>query len=237
MSNSWFQFKQFTIQQDKCAMKVSTDACIQAAWTPLMESVNTVLDIGTGTGLLSLMLAQRLPAAHIDALESESQAAEQAAQNSLLSPFNSRIAVHHCDATQWTSDHRYDLIICNPPFFTDSLRGRDHARNQARHSGSLNLQSLLDLLHHHLSPKGYASIMLPPSDHQRFSALAQQGQIFLRKKLEVQDSEKGRITRVIGIYCSEAIEFPGIERLIIKNDDAAYSAEFTALLQPFYLYL
>eukprot|EP01136_Pigoraptor_vietnamica_P012822 Opistho-1_new@53158 len=117
MSNHYFQFKQFTIHQDKCAMKVSTDACIQGAWTPIANDVVHVLDIGTGTGLLSLMLAQRNSNIHIDAIELDADAARQAQENISASPWADRVDVMQGDVTAYQFAKQYDMVICNPPFF------------------------------------------------------------------------------------------------------------------------
>ncbi|MGN6568280.1 MAG: tRNA1(Val) (adenine(37)-N6)-methyltransferase, partial [Flavipsychrobacter sp.] len=143
MSNQYFQFKQFRIEQDKCAMKVSTDACIQGAWTPIHDHVRHVLDIGTGTGLLSLMLAQRDPRMHIDAVELDEQAATQAKENIVSSPFSERIDIIHGDAKEYQANQQYDLIICNPPFFQNSLLGDNSKRNTARHTLSFSYEDLL----------------------------------------------------------------------------------------------
>src|SRR5262245_25570320 len=123
MSNTFFQFKQFRIEQDKCAMKVSTDACIQGAWTPIEENVRNVLDIGTGTGLLSLMLAQRKPGIRIEAIEIEEQAYKQAAENVAYSPWAEQIHVIPGDVRNDSLNRKFDLIVCNPPFFQNSLLG------------------------------------------------------------------------------------------------------------------
>jgi tRNA1Val (adenine37-N6)-methyltransferase len=114
MSNTWFQFRNFTLQQDRCAMKITTDACIQGAWTPLAPMPQNVLDIGTGTGLLALMLAQRFPEVHIDAVEYDQSAAAQAQENTDASPFAARIRVINADIRSFSAETQYDNIICNP---------------------------------------------------------------------------------------------------------------------------
>src|SRR5205085_2984467 len=122
-SNSYFQFKQFRVQQEATAMKVSTDACIQGAWTPIEPFVKNVLDIGTGTGLLSLMVAQRNNHILIDAIELDENAAQQATENIHASPWGDRINIVNGDIRNYTFNRQYDLIICNPPFFQNSLLG------------------------------------------------------------------------------------------------------------------
>jgi tRNA1Val (adenine37-N6)-methyltransferase len=145
MANSYFDFKQFRIEQGNCGMKVSTDACIQGAWTPVPHGACRILDAGAGTGLLSLMLAQRAPEVMIDALEIDEAAAIQAGENISASAFADRIHIHHQDVRSFQPEDQYDLIICNPPFFINSLNSPEAARNLARHNHTLQQKDLLDL--------------------------------------------------------------------------------------------
>jgi tRNA1Val (adenine37-N6)-methyltransferase len=237
MSNSYFSFKQFTVQQDACAMKVSTDACIQGAWTPLTENIKRVLDIGAGTGLLSLMIAQRAPDAYIDAIELNGSAARQAEENVAASPFAGRINVLNADATAWQSDEGYDLIICNPPFFRNSLTGPNAARNAARHTASLNLHSLIEVIARNLAIDGLSSIMWPADEQEAFAALAADSGLYMQRTLLVRDRAGTRITRIIGIYGRQNCAQPAVEELIIKSADGSYMPEFCRLLSPFYLRL
>lgn len=237
MSNSWFQFKEFNIQQEHCGMKVSTDACIQGAWTEIAADVAQVLDIGAGTGLLSLMLAQRASWISVDALELDENAAKQAAENVAQAPFAKQIKVQQVDVTQWLSPKKYELIICNPPFFQKSMKGPDVARNAARHGDSLSPESLLKAILERLSAKGTASIMWPEVEQELFQKLAARAGLFLNKKIEIKDQEQARISRVIGIYRKEEYEEPLVERLVIKDEDKRYTEEFIRLLHPFYLHL
>ncbi|MEO6833215.1 MAG: methyltransferase [Chitinophagaceae bacterium] len=237
MSNSWFQFKEFTIQQDKCGMKVSTDACIQGAWTEIPIGSQCALDIGTGTGVLALMLAQRGIKLKIDAIEQDVNAFIQAFENVRNSPFADNIQLYRADVTDWISTKVYDLILCNPPFFQKSLKGADIARNAARHAETLSPETLVKVLLKHLSETGKASIMWPKEEHELFRELAFEAGLFLHKKLVVFDRENSRISRIIGLYGKESVDETLAETLIIKQENGAYSEEFTKLLQPFYLHL
>ena len=137
MANQYFQFKQFTVQQDACAMKVTTDACLFGAW--VANRINGLdlkgkhfLDIGTGTGLLSLMVAQQTDAS-IDAVEIETAAANQAQENFEQSPWNNKLFLHNSSIQTFIPQHKYDFIFTNPPFFFNDLKSKNHARNIALH--------------------------------------------------------------------------------------------------------
>ena len=234
MSNSYFSFKEFTIHQDKCGMKVSTDACIQGAWTPLKEGPIRVLDIGAGTGLLSLMIAQRNPLASIDAVEIDEDAANQARSNVAGSPFSEHIVVHHADAKTFAARVPYDLIICNPPFFKNSLLGDNTGRNAARHNLFLQQQDLIDIMNRHLSGQGYASIMWPVPEMDRWDKLTERQGWTAIDVLQVKDNEHARIHRSVGLY-GKTSACPSSTTLIIKKEDGSYTTHFRELLSPFYL--
>jgi tRNA1Val (adenine37-N6)-methyltransferase len=236
MSNAYFAFKQFIVHQDRCAMKVSTDACIQGAWTPVPQGAKRVLDIGAGTGLLSLMIAQRAPGVHIDAIELDAAAAEQAAENVAGSPFSAQIDVRQGDATALQPSKPYDLIICNPPFFRNSLQGPDAARRAARHGRSLNAGSIVTLILAHLAPGGAACLMWPQSEQEAFRLQARSQGLYLRSRLLVRDRAGSRINRAIGMYGLQAAE-PEDHELVIKQADGSYTSDFTRMLAPFYLHL
>lgn len=238
MSNSYFRFKEFTVHQDRCAMKVSTDACIQGAWTPLPAGDIRVLDIGAGTGLLSLMLAQRYPQAVIDAVEIDEAAAAQAAENIAGSSFSGRITVHHADARIFMPGCQYDVIICNPPFFRSSLLGPDAMRNAARHDLHLHQKDLLSIFARLLLPGGYASLLWPVAEMTRWDQTATTGFGWTRRStLHVRDNDSAGIHRQISLY-GRGPEPAADTFLSIKNVSGGdYSEAFKDLLAPFYLSL
>jgi tRNA1Val (adenine37-N6)-methyltransferase len=236
MSNSYFQFKEFAIQQDRCAMKVSTDACIQGAWTPLRSDITSVLDIGTGTALLSLMIAQRLPKAWIDAIELNEAAAEQAEENVASSRFGDRIRIIKDNAATWKGTRQYDLIICNPPFFKSGLLGPDIDRNAARHIDSLDAGTLTQIVLDHLACQGVASFLWPAKEFEAFKAAASDAGLYLVRQLNVRHRPGGAVTRIVGLWQKTPGSFTQ-EELIIKKSSEDYSDEFVDLLRPFYLSL
>ena len=139
MPNPYFQFKRFTVYHDRCAMKVGTDGVLLGAWTDVSSS-QQILDIGTGTGLIALMLAQRNVTAHITAIDIDEEAIEQAQGNIAASPWKNRIEVMKQDFCQYSANRLFDTIVSNPPYFNQSLKGPDSQRNTARHTDSLELQ-------------------------------------------------------------------------------------------------
>jgi tRNA1Val (adenine37-N6)-methyltransferase len=169
MSNPFFRFKEFTVRHEGCAMKVGTDGSLLGAWTGI-EKATRILDVGTGTGLIALMVAQRAPDATVDAIDRDQDAVRQALLNVSSSPFARRIRVHLASLADYrqrcTSGKKafrpYDLIISNPPYFTRSLKSPEAARNSARHDDSLPLTSLLSDTCSLLSPGGRLSVILPP---------------------------------------------------------------------------
>lgn len=218
-------------------MKVSTDACIQGAWTPVPDGTTRILDIGAGTGLLSLMLAQRSANAHIVAIESDAGAAMQAAANFSASPFANRLLLAFQDATQWIGDAPYDLIICNPPFFRNNLKGPDEVRNAARHAALLHPSSLCALFRKHLAESGTASVMWPEAEHGIFIAEAAKARLHMHRSLLIRDRAGTRINRIISTWARHRAIAVNAETLIIKEASGDYTPDFKRLLSPFYLYL
>lgn len=235
MPNSFFRFQQFTIQQDRCAMKVSTDACLQGAWTPIAETVKSVLDIGAGTGLLSLMLAQRSDRIQVDALELDSATALQARENVASSPWSSRVCVINADATEHSYNKQYDLVVCNPPFFNNSLLGDNDSRNLARHNISLTYSDLWSVLNQVLTPDGCASIMLPVVEHAQWEDLLSKNDWHIHHRLCIHHRANSSCKRIVSLCSRKATESVIEEKLIIYSAPNQYSLETSELLKPFYL--
>jgi tRNA1Val (adenine37-N6)-methyltransferase len=236
MSNSHFTFKQFRIDQDACAMKVSTDACIQGAWTPIDNSAANLLDIGTGTGLLSLMLAQRNESIHIDAIEIDVSAAEQATSNIAESKFAARIDIVQGDVLEYSFAKQYDLIICNPPFFKNSLLGDNPSRNIARHTLTLRYADVISVMKNVLKKDGYLSLLLPNSELSNWELLMQEQQVYCTTKLFIHPMIDKPANRVVCI-CSFLPTDTEEHHLHIKDMQGVYTKEFQELMAPYYLFL
>lgn len=240
MANDYFQFQQFRIEQGNCAQKVSTDACLLGAAADL-TGASRVLDIGTGTGLLALMAAQRAPAATIEAVEIDPAAAAQAAANVAASPWSDRIAVHMLSLAAYaaTRPAPFSHIICNPPFFRRSLAPPTAARALARHTSedSLTFAEICDFAAAHLAPSGTLTVLLPPPEMAHFAEAAGASGLAVQARLAVQHRPGGRITRSIWQFGREQPASPPDGHLIIQDADGQYSVAFRALLAGFYLAL
>lgn len=220
-------------------MKVCTDACIQGAFTATyirnsLPGVQEILDIGTGTGLLSLMLAQQC-SARIDAVELDETAAAQAAENFVASPWSGRLRMIREDVRSFSPAGRYPFIITNPPFYENDLKSSDHQRNAAMHATTLDFEALLAAVRRLLTEDGQFSVMLEHKGFQRFRQLAEAGGFTLRVLLEVHPSVGREAFRSVGVFGGEGALTT--EQLVIHDQHQQYTPEFISLLKPYYLYL
>lgn len=232
MANTYFTFKQFTIQQDQTAMKVTTDACILGAYTDVKETKN-ILDIGTGTGLLSLMLAQRSDAS-INAIEINEDAYNQAVSNINDSIFKDKITVHNSLIQNFIIENNYDLIISNPPFFKNHLKAETVARNNSIHTDTLSFEDLLTSVLRLLSPNGTFVVLLPPYESVIFEEISKGKGLYAQKKLTIKHRKESKILRIITTFGRIKKEIIN-EELIIKNPDESYTPDFQNLLKDYYL--
>lgn len=240
MANNYFQFKEFTVQQDRCAMRVSTDACIFGAHVAnriasAHPTINRVLDIGTGTGLLSLMVAQK-SAATIKGIEIDKDAFEQSNENFAGSIWQDRLSVIHTDAVSFVAEYAYDAIISNPPFYAGDLQSEDSKKNAAKHDTTLNLKTLLSSIDRTLSATGFFSLLLPTRRVEYFIDIAKNKGYWLRTKLSIRHSAAHPFHRCI-LYFSRQYDEPAFHELDIKNVAGDYSPAFTSLLKDYYLFL
>lgn len=182
MSNSYFKFRYFTVHQDRCGMKVGTDGTLLGAWA---KGGRRILDIGTGTGLIAMMLAQRFPDAVVDAIDIDADACSQAADNVAASPFGSRIRVSNIPLQEFNSGV-YDAVVCNPPFFTDSLKNPDKKRSIARHASTLTYRDLFCGVSRVLSDAGEFSAIIPFDCRSDFEMEAVLAGFFVRRVCAVK---------------------------------------------------
>lgn len=233
MSNPSFQFKQFTIWHDKCAMKVGTDGVLLGAWVQVDDS-KRILDIGTGTGLISLQLAQRNINSKITAIEIDAVAAEQARKNVSHSPWPNRIKVICCDFCDYQTEDKFDLIVSNPPFFTDALKCPNEQRRLARHTGELNYE----LLFHHsanlLAAQGTISIIIPSDIEKNVIETAGKHKLFPSQRLRVYTKPEKPCRRVLLSFSLQETKCTEKE-LCIETEHHQYTPEYIALTKEFYL--
>jgi len=192
-----FKFKQFTIHQDKCAMKIGTDGVLLGAWTTLKNEPDSILDIGTGTGVIALQLAQRSDALTIDAIEIEGDAYEQAVENFENSNWADRLFCYHCSLQEFVDEveDNYDLIVANPPFYTDDFKTDSKARNIARFTTSLSFKELLFSVSKLLSEQGVFSVVLPFKEEAEFIILAKKHQLFTTRICRVKGTPTSKVKR------------------------------------------
>ncbi len=243
MANSFFQFKQFTVQQDKCAMKVTTDGCVFGAWaTERIKNeksiINNCLDIGTGTGLLALMLAQANKSA-IDAIETDKDAFEQASKNIAVSPWGGRIKIIHADVKKFAFQNSYDTIISNPPFYEKELKGDDAKKNVAHHNDGLHLPELLDVIKKNLKPDGIFYLLLPYKRSEEIKKLFTENDLFILQLVFVRQSVNHDYFRIMlaGKVKSDELSETIIDEISIKEDTGQYTTTFVSLLKDYYLHL
>ncbi|MGV3538835.1 MAG: tRNA1(Val) (adenine(37)-N6)-methyltransferase [Rufibacter sp.] len=236
MANSYFQFKQFLIRQDKCAMKVCTDSCVFGAYAEV-ESAKRILDIGAGTGLLSLMVAQRAPQAQIGAVEIDPAAALQAKENISASPWAERISLFPVSLQEFaaTKPAPFDVIISNPPFFQASLKSADAAKNRAKHTETLSFQEIIGFAENFLQPNGLLHILLPPHEARVFGQQAHAAGFFPQKILWLEATPGGKLLRAIHTYRRSHRKLVIETSLAVREKDQTYTPQFRELLKDFYL--
>lgn len=237
MSNHYFQFKQFTIHQEHCAMKVTTDACLFGAIVAemLRGSSGSCLDIGAGTGLLSLMTAQQ-HRGHIDAIEIDEATARQAAGNFEASPWKEQLHIIHGDITVLDTRKKYTTIFSNPPFFENDLVSANEKKNAAKHHSTLTLQQLLEAVDAHLDVTGNFFVLLPWHRVQEFTEKAVGAGLYLYREIAARQTPAHDFFR--GILCfSRNKTTVQNEMITIKDEHNAYTPAFSELLRAYYLYL
>jgi tRNA1Val (adenine37-N6)-methyltransferase len=236
---SSFSFKQFTIQQEHCAMKVCTDACLFGAWVAANiqqdESIQHILDIGAGTGLLSLMLAQKTNA-HIDAIEINTAAAAQATENLAATPWKERLHLYQNNISDFNPAKKYDCIISNPPFFEDDLKSSNASKNAAKHDTTLTLESLLLQIKRLLKEEGTACVLIPFHRTDYFENLTKENGFFINNKLLVKQSINHGYFRSMLMF-SKNKAANGTAGIYIHDAERQYGEAFTTLLKDFYLKL
>lgn len=227
-----FQCQQFYIKDDRCAMKVSTDSLIFGSYVPISEA-KRALDLGTGSGVLALMLAQREPQLQIDAIDCEAEAVRQAAENAAASPWPERIQIYKADVLHWQSPYSYELIVCNPPYFPEQLESPQAARQLAR-QGHTEINDWLRCAQRNLSESGHFYWIIPHTQRDSRAKLAQDSGFYLIDELLIFSTKKKPAKLVIQGWQLHPGESAAVSELTI-HEEAGYSAAFRELTGDFYL--
>lgn len=236
MANPYFRFKQFTIRHDKCAMKVGTDAVLLGAWAST-EYCKSILDIGTGSGIIALMLAQRSHA-EIDAIDIDADAFTQANENVACSPFANRIKVIHNSCSKFAtaeSVKRYELIVSNPPYFANSLKCSDSKRTIARHTDNLSLYELVSDACSLLSPTGRIALILPYEQLIEVEEIARQNALHISRQTDVIPIPGAQPKRLLVELSAPSEGIKKQNTLIIEETRHQYTPEYIELTKDFYL--
>ena len=245
MSSNPFHFKQFTINQDQCAMKIGTDAVLLGAWANLEHHPNSVLDIGAGTGVIALMLAQRSNEETIDAIEIDENAYEQCVGNFENSPWSGRLFCYHASLEEFTDeiDYKYDLIISNPPFYSPTLaspslpKGENimsNSRKIARFYDALPFEHLVESVSKLLSDEGKFSVIIPFKEEENFIELASNINLFPNRITRVKGSPTSEIKRSLMEFSFNKNDLK-INELIIEVERHQYTQDYINLTEDFYL--
>lgn len=231
-----FTFKQFFVAHDRCAMKVGTDGVLLGAWAPV-EKARKVLDIGCGSGLIALMIAQRsAPEVEIDGVELEPEAAQQASSNAAQSPWAERVHIYAQDVHQFAESHphQYDLIVSNPPYFAPAVACRDEARDTARYTGSLTHDALLNCAEKLITKEGIFCVVLPHDLGEELARLAVQQDWFVHCQVDIRDRPGKPLHRMLLTLSRQPAETQ-YQHLDLRQSEGVYSPEFCALIGEFYL--
>ncbi|WP_055434785.1 tRNA1(Val) (adenine(37)-N6)-methyltransferase [Lacinutrix algicola] len=231
-----FKFKQFAVNQDQCAMKIGTDGVLLGAWASIEKQPFATLDIGAGTGILSLMLAQRCDAEVMDALEIDEQAYEQCVENFEGSPWSDRLFCYHADLAEFTEEieDQYDLIICNPPFYSEDYKTESEQRDLARFQDAMPFEHLVASVSKLLIEDGTFCTIIPFKEEEKFIALASAVNLKANKITRVRGTNTSDIKRSL-IAMSFRESDIKINELVIENARHDYTEDYINLTKDFYL--
>ena len=234
---SIFQFKQFAVNQDQCAMKIGTDGVLLGAWAPIDTRPNSILDIGTGTGIIALMLAQRCDAQQIDALEIDENAYENAVDNFESSPWSDRLFCFHAGLDEFVEEpeDEYDLIVSNPPFYVEDYRSDNAQRDLARFQEAMPFEDLVEAAALLLSENGVFAVIIPFKEEENFLELAKEYELFPIKITRVKGTHETQIVRSLLAFRRYELAVLTADELVIEINRHEYTDDYIALTKDFYL--
>lgn len=234
---STFNFKQFSVQQNKCAMKIGTDSVLLGAWCPIDNNPFSVLDIGAGTGVLSLMLAQRSHAEQIDALEIDEDTYEQCVENFEASPWSDRLFCFHAGLDEFIEEpeDEYDIIISNPPFYSEDYKTDNSQRDLARFQDAMPFEELVEAADLLLSENGIFAVIIPYKEEERFIDLCAEVELFPVKVTRVKGSHTTPIIRSLLAFKRYELSVLTVDELVIEINRHEYTDDYINLTKDFYL--
>lgn len=232
-----FSFKKFTVLQDKCAMKVGTDSVLLGAWCPIDNHPFSVLDIGAGTGILSLMLAQRSNAEQIDAIEIDENAYEQCVENFENSPWSDRLFCFHAGLDEFVAEpeEEYDIIISNPPFYSEDFKTDNSQRDLARFQDALPFEELVEAANLLLSENGIFAVIIPFKEEERFIDLCAEVELFPVKVTRVKGTHNTLVVRSLLAFKRYELSVLEADELVIEINRHEYTDDYINLTKDFYL--
>lgn len=231
-----FKFKQFTVEQDRCAMKIGTDGVLLGAWVSVKNKPFSILDIGAGTGIIALQLAQRSNAEMVDAIEIDENAYEQCVDNFENSPWGDRLFCYHASLEEFVEDieGKYDIVISNPPFYSEDYKTTDKSRDTARFTDALPFDELIESVSRLLSDEGIFVVIIPRKEEEKFIKMASEVNLFPNRICRVRGTETSEEKRSLLEFSFEKNSLK-LENLTIENSRRNYTEEYTKLVQDFYL--
>ena len=232
-----FKFKQFAINQDRCAMKIGTDAVLLGAWCPIDNNPKSILDIGAGTGVLALMLAQRTNADQIDALEIDEEAYEQCVENFEASAWADKLFCYHAGLDEFVDEpeDEYDLIISNPPFYSEDFKTENEQRDLARFQDAMPFEDLIEAADLLLSENGLFAVVIPYKEEERFIDLCAEYELYPVKATRVKGSHKTPIVRTLLAFKRFELSVLTADELVVEINRHEYTDDYINLTQDFYL--
>lgn len=235
-----FYFKQFSVEDSLSPMKVGTDGVLLGTWIPTINNSNTlILDIGTGCGLIALILAQRIENSYIKAIDIDDGAIENAKRNFAESVWNDRLTAMEISIQRFceTSTEKFDIIVSNPPFFEESLKSNKAKRNLARHNDSLPFNTLIQCVNRLMSDDGIFACILPYNEGCKFIELATEQGLYCCKRMPVANKPSQSVKRILFCLSRKKIDVVHSPTLFIRNEDNSYSPEYLDLTRDFYTFI
>lgn len=235
MSKNIFQFKRFSVKQELCAMKVGTDGTLLGAWANVPQVDSRILDIGTGTGLVALMMAQRFPQAKVVGIDIDDNAVLQAKENVMNSPFGDRIMINREDVTKMIDKEGYGAIVCNPPYFVDALTCPQEQRTIARHAVTLNYQTLMEAARRLLKENGLLSIVIPSDYLNNIENAAAFEHLFIRRICQIKTTPNKLPKRLLIEIAKQPLDTVNFTEEVLEILPGQRSGWYHELTKDFYI--